>query len=80
MSFAISMFFTSTAESALQGERGIQQIELPAGQTVNIGDEIALLLSPSRSVRRFVCTERLWDFSQAGAPRLELMLDLPADA
>lgn len=76
MTFPVSIFFTSDAESALQGEQGIQQIAMPSGQSLNVGDEVALLLSPSRSVRRFVCTERLWDFSQTGAPRLDVTLDM----
>lgn len=76
MTFPVSIVFTLNAENALQGATGIQEIRLPPDQTVNVGDAVALLLDPSKTVRRFVCTERLWDFSQIAAPRLELTLDV----
>lgn len=69
--------FTPRAETLLAGQTGVHPYgaeRLPE-EVPNIGDTIRLRLAPSGKVLDFVCTTRLWDFSQTGKQQVTLTLD-----
>lgn len=42
-----------------------------------IGDLVRVRMHPGPDIRTFRCTGRLFDFSERGAPRLHVELDMP---
>jgi hypothetical protein len=48
----------------------------PALVVPGIGDLVQLRMHPGPDIRTFLCTGRLFDFSERGSPMLELQLDM----
>ena len=53
-------------------QRDAQALVLPG-----IGDHVSLRMTPGPDTRKFRCTARHFDFSEAGQPTLTIELDMP---
>ena len=63
------------------GPHGFAAADLPPGNgrgyvAPGIGDRVRLRMHPGPDIRTFRCTGRLFDFSEAGSPLLQIELDM----
>lgn len=82
MSMTIFIAFVGQAEALAAQYEGVGATNFSLGAAAahvvpGIGDLLLLRMPPGPDIRRFRCTGRRFDFSEAAKPLLHIELDMP---